>query len=205
VQIYHASESPAARALKLGDIEFLNIDRNSVSPERRKFLQETYEHAVNRAGETVKKGLLNSMFHVLRQEVNPPIANSFAQIINIYTGNPADGATVSTKENEAMDLVAYKNKVHLEGDDPAETIHDEIMTEQGKGVDTKVFMWGFTEQSREVDGFASQSWNDDRISSIEGSVLDLLSESGLGHKEFIMQPIPLDKTGDRMTITGVFY
>lgn len=205
VQIYHSSEHPSARALHLGNIELLNIDREKVSPEMRNFLEETYEHAVNRAGETVRKCLINSMFHVLRQEVEPPIENAFNQIINIYTGNPANGATVSTKENEATNLVEYKNKVHLEGDDPAQNIVDEMRTEQRKGVDTKVFMWGFTEQSREVDGFSSQSWNDDRISGIEKAVKSQLSNDGMGHKEFMMQPIPLDNRGDRMAITGVFF
>lgn len=205
VQIYHASEHPAARALRLGSITFLNINEEKVSPEMQNFLEETYEHAVNRAGETVRKCLLNSMFYVLQQQVNPPIENSLNQIINIYTGNPANGATVSTKENEASNLVEYKNKIHLEGNDPAENIFDEIKTEQRKGVDTKVFMWGFTEQNREVDGFSSQSWNDDRISGIEKAVKNRLSGDGLGHKEFMMQPIPLDNNGNRMAITGVFF
>ena len=145
------------------------------------------------------------MFHVLRQQVEPPVENAFGQIINIYTGNPANGATVSTKENEANNLVEYKNKIHLEGDDPGKTVFEEIKTEQRKGIDTKVFMWGFTEQNREVDGFSSQSWNDDRISGIEKAVKSKLSEEGLSHKEFMMQPIPLDNKGDRMAITGVFF
>ncbi|WP_440006191.1 hypothetical protein [Halomicrococcus sp. SG-WS-1] len=205
VKIYHASEHPAARALSLGSITFLNIEDEKISPEMSKFLEETYSHAVNRAGETVRKCLLNSMFHVLREQVKPSIGNAFGQIINIYTGNPANGATVSTKENEAGNLVEYKNKIHLEGEDPAEDIFEEIKTEQRKGIHTKVFMWGFTEQNREVDGFSSQSWNDDRISGIEKAVLSRLSDEGLGHKEFMMQPVPLDNRGDRMAITGVFF
>lgn len=204
-QVYHASSSPAAKALELGNITFLNIDEEKVPPEMVQFLEETYEHAVNRAGETLRKCLINSMLHVLKGPASQPLERAFQQIINIYTGNPSNGATVSTKENEGLDLVEYKNKLHLEAEDPTEQILSEIEIEERKGVGTKVFMWGFTEQSREVDGFSSQSWNDDRISGIERRVKEKLSESGSGHKEFILQPINLDGCGDRMAITGVYF
>jgi len=204
-RIYHASESPAAKALELGDITFLNISEDDVSPELREFLSSTYDHAVNRTGETVRKCLLNSMLQVLKKPAEPQLETALDQIINIYSGNPADGATVSTKENEGGNIVEYKNKQFLESDDPASDILNEIKTEQQKGVDTKVFMWGFTEQSREIDGFPSQSWNDDRIAGIEQAVRDYLSEEGMKSREFMMQPINLDGSGDRMAITGVFF
>ncbi|OTF01897.1 hypothetical protein B9G49_01235 [Halorubrum sp. SD683] len=205
VQIYHASESPAAKALELGDTTFLNISEDEVSPELREFLSSTYDHAVNRTGETVRKCLLNSMLQVLKKPAEPQLETAFHQIINIYSGNPADGATVSTKENEGENIVEYKNKQFLESGDPAKDILEEIKTEQQKGVDTKVFMWGFTEQSREIDGFPSQSWNDDRIAGIEQAVREYLSEEGMTSREFMMQPINLDGSGDRMAITGVFF
>lgn len=205
MRIYHASSAPAAKALELGEITFLNIDRDHVSPERREFLEKTYEHAVNRAGESVRKCLLNSMLHVLKDSANDSLEKAFDQIINIYTGNPANGATFSTKENESVKLVEYKNKQHLEVQDPGSQIFEEIKTEQRKGVMTKVFMWGFTEQAREIDGFPSQSWNDDRISSIEQAVQTELSDDDLNHKEFMMQPISLNGKGDRMAITGVYF
>ncbi|WP_224447008.1 hypothetical protein [Haloprofundus salilacus] len=205
IQIYHPSTSPAAQALTIGKVTFLNIDREKVSSERIRFLEETYMHALNRTGETVRKCLLTSMMHVLRESAEPSLGNALSQIINIYTGNPSDGATVSTKENEGIPLIEYKNKLHLEGDDPAAKIISEIETEDGKGVDTKVILWGFTEQSRVVDGFSSQSWNDDRISNIENVVRQRLQDIDLEHKEFMMQPIPLDTSGERMAITGVYF
>lgn len=203
--IYHASGSPAAKALELGNITFQNINEEKLSDERIQFLNETYNHAVNRAGETVRKCLITSMLHVLKEPASQPMEKALQQIVNIYTGNPSDGATVSTKENEGPELVEFKNKLHLENDDPATKILGEIQTEKQKGVTTKVFMWGFTEQNREVEGFSSQSWNDDRISGIERRVREQLSESGAGHREFMMQPIPLDGSGDRMAITGIYF
>lgn len=203
--IYHPSERPAANEFQVNNITLLNIDEHDLSPEFIEFLTSTHNHAKNRTGETLTRCLSIVMLQVLKREVDEPFSNAIDQIININSGNPRDQAVVSTKENEGPGLIEYKNRQDLETEDPAATIVDHIQTEQRNGQDRKIFLWGFTEQSRQIDGFETQSWNDDRISSIEEQVNDLLNEENIDYNEFILQPIELGANGDRWAITGVFY
>lgn len=205
IRIYHASEAPAPRALNIANITFLTIDERAVSDERLQFLEEIYLHAVNRTGETISKCLINSMLHALRMSADPQLENALGQLVNIYSGNPTDGATISTKENEGPNFVEYKNRQHLENGDPASKIIDEIQTEMRKGNGTKIFLWGFTEQSRQIDGLSTQSWGDDRISNIEDRVQEQLSEENIEYNEYIMQPVNLDRKGGRIAVTGIFF
>jgi hypothetical protein len=205
IRIYHPASPPAPLSLTLGNVTFLNIGEDELSQGMVKFLEETYKHAVNRTGSTLSKCLLNSMLYVLREESTHQLNRAIGQIINIYSGNPADGATVSTKENEGPDLVEFKNRQHLENGDSVSNIVEEIRKEKRKGNDNKVFLWGFTEQNRSIDGLRTQSFGDDRISHIEQGVRDSLSDEVLDYREFMLQPINLDGEGGRIAITGVLY
>lgn len=205
IRIHHASESPAPQALNISNITFSTINEDEVADERITFLEETYAHAVNRTGETVSKCLINAMLHGLKKPANQQFERALDQLFNIYSGNPPDGATISTKENEGPHLVEYKNRQHLENGDAASKILEEIQKEKRKGNDTKIFLWGFTEQSRQIDGLSTQSWGDDRINNIEERVQKALTEEGVEHTEYLMQPINLDGNGDRIAVTGIFF
>lgn len=203
--IYHPSERPAANEFQVNNITFLNIDESDLSNEFIEFLTNTHTHAINRTGETLSKCLSMVMLQVLKREVDEPFENAIDQIININSGNPRDRAVVSTKENEGPGLIEYKNRQDLETDDVATTIVDRIETERRNGNDRKIFLWGFTEQTRQIDGFETQSWNDDRVSSIEDHVKEQLTDKNINYNDFILQPIELGPDGDRWAITGVFY
>jgi len=205
IRIYHPASPAAAQALEIGQISFLNVREDSVSDERVELLSETYKHAINRAGETVSKMLINSMLQILRLEVTGPLSHALDQLVEIYTGNPPDGATISTKENEGPDLVEYKNKTHLSNGNSAQTVIKEVETEKRKGNSSKIFLWGFTEQNRRIEGFSSQSWGDDRISDIEGKVEEGLSENSINFERFMMQPVELDHSGSRKVIIGILF
>lgn len=203
--IYHPSEGPAPNEFQVNNITFLNIDENDLSDEFVEFLTNTHNHAKNRTGETLKKCLSIIMLHILKREVGEPFEHGVDQIININSGNPRNQAVVSTKENEGPGLIEYKNRQDLETDDASSSVVDHIETEKGKGQDMKIFLWGFTEQTRQINGFETQSWNDDRVSSIEKQVKEQLSEKGIDYNDFLLQSIELGSDGDRLAITGVFY
>lgn len=203
--IYHPSGRPAANEFKVGNVTFLNIDQYSLSPEFIEFLTNIHNHAKNRTGETLTKCLSIVLLQILKREVDEPFGNAVDQIININSGNPRDQAVVSTKENEGPGLIEFKNRQDLETQDPAAVIVENIQSEQRNGHDRKIFLWGFTEQSRQIDGFETQSWNDDRVSSIEARTRELLDREGVSYNDFILQPIELGPNGDRWAITGVLY
>lgn len=205
VRIYHPSGKPAARELQISGISFLNIDRSEISPEVIDFVERAHDHATTRTGETVSKCLVTVVLQILEQEVPQAFSNGIKQLININTGNPRNRDVVSTKENEGDGLIEFKNKQDLEGDNPASRIISHIQTEKQKRADKKVFLWGFTEQSREVDGLNTQSWNDDRVACIEDHVKDGLDDEGVEFGGFHMQPIELGSNGDRWAIAGVLY
>jgi hypothetical protein len=145
------------------------------------------------------------MLHALKKPASQQFERALDQLFNIYSGNPPDGATISTKENEGPHLVEYKNRQHLENGDASSIIVEEIQKEKRKGNDTKIFLWGFTEQSRQVDGLSTQSWGDDRIANIEERVQEVLTEKSIEHTEYMMQPVNLDGDGDRIAVTGIFF
>lgn len=203
--IYHPSGRPAANEFQVGNVTFLNINHHNLSPEFIEFLTNIHNHAKNRTGETLTKYLSIVLLQVLKREVDEPFANAVDQIININSGNPRDQAVISTKENEGPGLIEFKNRQDLEKQDPAAVVVENILSEQRNGRDRKIFLWGFTEQSRQVDGFETQSWNDDRVSSIEEGTRELLDQKGVPYNDFILQPIELGPNGDRWAITGVLY
>lgn len=205
IRIFHASQAPAAQSLTIGGITLLNIDFGTVSKERLRFLEELYGHATNRTGETLRKHLLNAMLHVLKPIVGEEFSTALDQTINIYSGNPANGDQISTKENEGPGIVEYKNRIHLENGDAAKKIVSEIETERGKGHEAKVFLWGFTEQNRRLNGLNTQSWGDDRLASIEQRTQEELTDRGVEFQEFLLQPVNMDGTGDYIAVVGVFF
>lgn len=203
--LFHAAEEPAAEPFSIDDVTFLNIERDVVTKERNKLLQELYKHANNRTGETLRKHLFNSFFFVLRPVVDEEFKAAIDQLIKIYSGNPANGDVISTKENEGPGIVEYKNRIHLENGDSAEKIVEEIGKERNKGNDAKVFLWGFTEQSRSLDGLNTQSWNDDRLTNIEERVQTSLNSSDIRFEEFLLQPVNLDGNGDYIAVVGIIF
>lgn len=79
-----------------------------------------------------------------------------------------------------------------------------IKTEK-KQFDEKVFLWGVTEQTRDLDGLRTQSWNDDRVTSIQSIVNERLEEESIEYTDFVMQPLPLNGDGERWVIAGMLY
>lgn len=205
VRIFHPSEPPAAKSLSIGNIEFLNLDPSEIPDRPIEFLNATYDHLTNRAGNTVRKCLLNSLLAVIKEYSNPPMKEAISQIVDIYAGNPQDGDPVSTKENEGPNVIEFKNAKHLEKENPDEHIADLIETEVNKGARMKVVMWGFTEQTREINGLDTQSWGDDRITDVEKHTRSELEDRGVEFDRFMMQPIELGNTGRKLAVTGVFY
>jgi|GEM_PF-3010458 len=204
-RIYHPSTEVAASPFSVNNLTFLNIEGPDLSSDLKEFIKRTHSHAVNRGGETLSKCLVISMLNILGREVEGAFQHGLRQILNVSTGNPRDRAVVSTKENEGGALVEYKNAKSLEGDDPAGTIVDYIKTEHRKDNGVKVFMFGFTEQNRQIEGFDTQSWNDDRVSSIEDRVKELMDDEGISYGGFLLQNIELGDTGDRWAIVGMVY
>jgi hypothetical protein len=113
-------------------------------------------------------------------------------------------AVVSGKENEYGGLIEYKNKKDLEKDDAASEIVCNIKTKL-KDSSEKVFLWGIPEQTRELDGLNTQSWNDDRVTTIEEHVNKQLQEDNFDYTDYHMQIIPLGDNGDRWIIAGLIY
>jgi hypothetical protein len=205
IGIYHPDEDAAAEELEINNITFLNISQDSLSRERIEFLRNLHSHATNRTGETVSRCLTTVMLHFLQSEMNDTLTEAIQQLININSGNPRNQDVVSTKENEGPGLIEYKNKKDLEKDNPASEIVSHIQTEISKDHRRKVFIWGVTEQTRQLDGLSTQEWGDDRVASIERHVKGELDEKSIDHNEFIMQPIHLGQNGSRWAIAGVFY
>lgn len=203
--IYHPSEDAAPNEFKVNNITFLNIDENDLTSELKEFVRRTHDHAINRSGETLSKCLLLVLLHVLEREIEESYQNAIEQIINVNTGNPKDRAVVSTKENERSGLIEYKNAKSLEVDDPAQNILDYIKTEKRKENNTKIFLFGFTEQNRQIEGFDTQSWNDDRVSQIEKEVKAKLNDSDISYENFMLQIVELGDDGDRWAIIGMIY
>jgi len=102
------------------------------------------------------------------------------------------------------DVIEYKNKKDLEKDDAASEIVSNIKTKL-KDSSEKVFLWGIPEQTRELDGLNTQSWNDDRVTNIEERVNDQLQEDNFDYTDYHMQIIPLGDNGDRWIIAGLIY
>jgi hypothetical protein len=204
--IYHPCSEPAADELVVGNVSFLNIDKKSVSPEYKQFLHNVYDHVKNQTGETISRLMLSIFLEMVSREASPRFQSGLHQLININSGNQQNNDVVSTNENESAGLIEYKNKTDLESsDNPANTIADHIESERGKGHREKVFLWGITEQSRELDGFSTQSWNDDRIESIRSFAKEELNNRGIDYEEFLLRSIELSSEGDRWIIYGMIY
>jgi len=203
--IYHPSGRPAANKLEVGNLSFLNIDESDITSDSKEFVRRTHNHAVNRGGETVSKCLTIAMISIIEREAENSFQNGLNQILNVNTGNPKDKDVISKKENEETGLIEYKNAKSLESDDPATKIVGYIETEKRNNNNMKVFMFGFTEQNRRIEGFDTQSWNDDRVAGIEKDVRSELDGSGIDYEGFMLQSVELGSAGDRWAIIGMVY
>lgn len=203
--IYHPSSEAASNEFEVNNVSFLNFEESELTDELKSFIASTHDHAVNWTGETLSKSLAIIILHLLEREVEDEFEHAIKQIINVNSGNPKNRDVVSSKENEGDGLIEYKNRQHLEQDDVETAIVEQIRTEIRNGNDMKIFLWGITEQNRRIEGFATQSWNDDRVTGIQNRVRDELADQGISFNEFWMQPIPLGPEGDRWAIAGVFF
>lgn len=204
ISLYHPSSPPAANELTINNVTFLNVAEGGLSHELKQFLQQTHNHILNLNGETVSRCLNYVLLSMLEREVSQPYRHGLQQLISINSGMPRDQSVVSSKENEGGGLIEFKNRLDLEGDDPAATIVKRIKTEK-KRFDEKVFLWGVTEQTRDLDGLRTQSWNDDRVTSIESLVNERLKGESIEYTDFVMQPLPLNGDGERWVIAGMLY
>lgn len=204
ISLFHPSQSAAADGFTINTITFLNIDENQITPELKKFAETTHDHIVNLSGETASRCLTYLLLHVLSRELNQPFKNGINQLININHGSARNRDVVSSKESEHGGLIEYKNKKDLEKDDPASEIVSNIKTKL-KNTEEKVFLWGIPEQTRELDGLNTQSWNDDRVTAIEERVNEQLKHDNFDYTDYHMQIIPLGENGDRWIIAGLMY
>lgn len=194
----------AANELTVNTITFYNIDEEDISDGLKQFARTTHEHIINLSGDTTSRCLVCVLLDILSCEADTSFENSIKQLINIEHGAVRNRDVVSSKENEYGGLIEFKNKQDLENDDPAAKIVSNIKTKlknQGK----KIFLWGYPEQTRELDGLNTQSWNDDRVASIERRVNNQLQDDNFTHNNYSMHIIPLGNQGDRWTIAGVIY
>lgn len=204
ISIFHPSQSAAANEFTVNTVTFLNIDESQISNELKKFAQTTHDHIVNLSGETASRCLNYVLLHIISREVGSQFRKGINQLININHGAARNRDVVSSKENEHGGLIEYKNKKDLEKGDAAGEIVANIKTEL-KNFDEKVFLWGVTEQTRELDGLRTQSWNDDRVTNIEERINQRLQDDGIDYTDFHMQPIPLGDEGNRWIIAGLLY
>lgn len=203
--LYHASEEAASAEFSLGKITFLNVEENDMTLEMRSFLEQTHRHMVNATGQSIRKCLCSIVLQTISEVVNQSFNRGLQQLININEGSPRNQDVVTTREGEGDGLIEYKNRQDIETDDPAESIVSRIKTEKNKGFDTKIFLWGITEQSRNFDGLSTQEWNDDRVSGIETHVHAKLEDKNIQFNGFDMRPIPLGANGDKWVIAGILY
>jgi hypothetical protein len=203
--IYHASEEAASDELVLGQVSFLNIEKEALSDEVQRFLTTIHEHMLNATGESLTRCLCFVLLKIISEEANRAYKKGLRQLININEGRPKMDDVVTTREGEGEGLIEYKNRQDLERDDPDKIIVDRIQTELRQGNDMKVFLWGVTEQNRNFDGLSTQKWNDDRISSIEDHVWDQIENENLEVGGFEMRPIPLGKDGEKWIVAGILY
>lgn len=204
ISLFHPSQSVAANEFTVNTITFLNINEDHITPELSRFAETTHKHIVNLSGETVSRCLTYLLLHVLSREIDQQFKKGINQLININHGSARNRDVVSSKENEHGGLIEYKNKKDLEKDDAASEIVSNIKTKL-KDSSEKVFLWGIPEQTRELDGLNTQSWNDDRVTSIEERVNKKLQQTNFDYTDFNMQIIPLGDNGDRWIIAGMIY
>jgi hypothetical protein len=204
ISVFHPSQAAAANEFTVNTVTFLNIDRDQITDELKKFAETTHKHIVNLSGETASRCLTYVLLHVLSREVGQQFQKGIDQLININHGAARNRDVVSSKENEYGGLIEYKNKKDLEKKDAATEIVANIKTKL-KDSDEKVFLWGIPEQTRELDGLNTQSWNDDRVTNIEERVNEQLQEDSFDYTDYHMQIIPLGDNGDRWIIAGLIY
>ena len=208
VSIYHPSEKREAECLHLNNIMFLNV--TSEIPSRKKeMLKKIHDHSQSASGEPVSRLLSAIVLDMVsrihsNQEGRPAFRRGLERIIQLNTGGREFGP-VGTKENDGDGLIEYKNAKDLDQGDPKEKIVERIETEKKKGMDEKIFFWGITEQTREIDGLRTQSWNDDRLSGIQQLVQEELDKRGIEYEGFELRPIEQDVEGKRWVITGILY
>lgn len=204
ISLFHPSQSVAANEFTVNTLTFHNIDEDQITPELRRFAETTHEHIVNLSGETASRCLTYLLLYVLSRELGKQFQDGISQLININHGSARNRDVVSSKENEYGGLIEYKNKKDLEKDDAASEIVSNIKTKL-RDSNEKVFLWGIPEQTRELDGLNTQSWNDDRVTSIEERVNKKLQEDNFDYTDYHIQIIPLGDNGDRWIIAGIIY
>ena len=205
ITVFHPSEPAAASDLKVNNISFLNIDMRDVSPEFIDLTDTIHNHAINATGETVTKMLVSVLLNVIIDHVSDPYEEALKQIINVNIGSTRDKDVVSTKEQEGSGLIEYKNRQSLEKSSPHQEIVSQIETAINRGISQKIFLWGFTEQTRQIDGLETQKWNDDRVSGIESAVTGELDGRGIDYHDFNMLNLELGNDGEKWVIAGLFH
>lgn len=204
ISIFHPSQSAAANGFTVNTITFSNIDKDNISDELIRFAETTHDHILNLSGETASRCLSYVLLYILSGEVKTQFQSGINQLINIEHGDIRNRDVVSSKEDEYGGLIEYKNKKDLEKSDPANEIVSNIRTKL-KNSNEKVFLWGVPEQTRELDGLNTQSWNDDRVTNIEKRVNNQLQSDNFDYNDYSMQIIPLGDNGDRWIIAGLIY
>jgi len=202
--LYHPSESFASEEFKLNGLSLLNIDKAEITPERASLLATIHDHMDNATGQTVRRCLGFVFLHVLAEAdcVSVGFKNGIKQLINLNYGATRQHDVVTTKEQEGDGLIEYKDKDDLSKEDTAASIVENIEKE-GRNYDEKVFLWGVDEDTRRIDGLRKQRWGDDRVSGVQGHVLDCLADRDVEYTNFELLNLPIGDDRERCIIVGI--
>jgi len=201
--IFHPSSPVASNELEMGDLSILNLNETEKTEEYKKFLTNIYDHILNCTGESLKRCLTFILFHSIAREANQQFREGLRQIINLNRGSPRYKDVVTTKEKEVGGLIEYKDKDDLKKDKPVDSIVENIEKELDT-YENKLFLWGINEKTRRIEGLRKQRWGDDRVTSLEKKVSEVLNQKDISVNEFKMINIPLGE-GEYCILIGVVY
>lgn len=203
IKIYHASEKPASNNLEIDNWSFLNIEESSVPNEMMSFLENLKATMADIQGETVNRQLALLFLHTVNRKMPGEAQDGIEKIIKKEGGIQSDQKLVSTKENEGNGIIEYKDRDDLDRGDPADSITDVVKNEDIQN--GKVIIWGINEEKRTIEGLRKGRFGDDRVSAIEGQVIDNLDDSGKSYSDFYLRSVPIDEKGESLVLVATVY
>jgi hypothetical protein len=204
--LYHPSQSVASNAFTINGLSLLNVDEEDLDPRRADLLATIHDHLDNAAGQTVRRSLGMVFLRILADCECGSVGfeNGLKQLINLNSGATRQHDVVTTKENDGDGLIEYKDRDDLGKEDTAACVVENIQKER-RNNDKKVFLWGFDEKTRQLDGLRKGRWGDDRVSGVQDHVRERLDEREIDYEVFRMLNFPIGEGGENCIIAGIIY